>query len=233
MVKLGVKITIITGAFIVICLSVGAFLWVTNWKYERIILKGDYLSFPTEIGLVPIDDRNPITNDPIVIIKTISLYCEACQCDPAGYVDICLDKESNIFWIKEYELGLGTAQVSYYGPFENRLDTRLHLLNKLLSPGLDLVSIESIDEGLEIYHDYPTPKRLIPVADNKSSRDYCNPITKNPLYLDTSSGGEYMCCEVPTFYVYIDSKSNVLWIQDYQAGIGYVNQAWYGPFVLE
>jgi len=92
----------------------------------------------------------------------------------------------------------------------------------------------SIKEALQAtnYLKYPTISLFIPIRGEYNSMQY-NPKTNTQLGLDTSEGGGYACCEAPTFYVWVDRKDNIFWVETYQASLSSVNDHWYGPFKLQ
>lgn len=89
-------------------------------------------------------------------------------------------------------------------------------------------SYSSIESSLkdEDYKKYPSlffavPKRI----------DYSmiNPKTFRRLEFDKNYGG-YLCCGQATFYVYVDKKDNIFWVETYQANLDSTDEDWYGPF---
>jgi len=105
----------------------------------------------------------------------------------------------------------------------------------------EIVSIHkynSLAEAIEnnSYRQYPMQNKYLPQFGNIDKVTYenypVNPVTHRRLYLDTSAGGGYACCEQATFYLYIDRVDSSFWIQDYQAGFGGKSVEWYGPFKL-
>lgn len=120
------KAIFIIAAFLVALLGLAAIIF--RFSYRGIVDSEYYLEYPAELEQTSSGKTsftNLQTGSSLKKKYTKSLCCRNCQCDPARYVSVYEDRKEGVYWIAEYEMGIGAASCFWYGPFYSSYFKRL------------------------------------------------------------------------------------------------------------